>query len=145
MLTSWQAHGAKLEAVRAEFQTDPQSIRDVLRVWQLHGDRINAFLNEQGVDENGGTGRLSSPSGRALNGAPLCRMRARAGTCLASDTDMYASQCTAVRASRAFGGRKVGGHVGCHHANVLLAIRPQCLVKATCKICWPMQAMARRA
>ena len=71
VLTSWQAHGAKLEAVRAEFQTDPQSIRDVLRVWQLHGDRINAFLNEQGVDENGGTGRLPSPSGRALNGAPL--------------------------------------------------------------------------
>ena len=42
--TSWQAHGAKLEAVRAEFQTDAQSIRDILRLWQRHGTQINTFL-----------------------------------------------------------------------------------------------------
>ena len=68
VLTSWQTHGAKLEAVRAEFQTDAQSMRDVLRVWQLQGDRINAFLEAEGVHQNGGSGRLPSPSGRALNG-----------------------------------------------------------------------------
>ncbi len=70
MLTSWQAHGAKLEAVRAEFQTDPQNIRDVLRVWQLHGNSINSFLENDGVEENGGSGRLPSPSSRALDGGP---------------------------------------------------------------------------
>ncbi len=70
VLTSWQTHGAKLEAVRAEFQTDPQNIRDVLRVWQLHGDRINSFLENDGVEANGGSGRLPSPSSRALNGKP---------------------------------------------------------------------------
>ena len=70
MLTSWQAHGAKLEAVRAEFQTDPQNIRDVLRVWQLHGHSINSFLENDGVEENGGSGRLPSPSSRALDGEP---------------------------------------------------------------------------
>lgn len=70
MLTSWQAHGAKLEAVRAEFQTDPQNIRDVLRVWQLHGNRINSFLENDGVEANGGSGRLPSPGGRALTGEP---------------------------------------------------------------------------
>ena len=63
MLTSWQTHGAKLEAVRAEFQTDPQHIRDVLRVWQLQGDKINAFLESEGVQENGGTGRLPAAHG----------------------------------------------------------------------------------
>ena len=67
MLTSWQAHGAKLEAVRAEFQTDPQNIRDVLRLWQLHGNSINSFLENDGVEENGGSGRLPSPSSRALH------------------------------------------------------------------------------
>ena len=70
VLTSWQTHGAKLEAVRAEFQTDPQNIRDVLRVWQLHGNRINSFLENEGVEANGGSGRLPSPSSRALNGVP---------------------------------------------------------------------------
>ena len=63
VLTSWQTHGAKLEAVRAEFQTDPQHIRDVLRVWQLQGDKINAFLESEGVQENGGTGRLPAAHG----------------------------------------------------------------------------------
>ena len=78
VLTSWQTHGAKLEAVRAEFQTDPQNIRDVLRVWQLHGDRINSFLENDGVEANGGSGRLPSPSNLALNGEPsvaACRRK----------------------------------------------------------------------
>ena len=68
VLASWQTHGAKLEAVRAEFQTDPQNIRDVLRVWQLHGNRINSFLENDGAEANGGSGRLPSPSNRAVNG-----------------------------------------------------------------------------
>ena len=63
VLTSWQTNGAKLEAVRAEFQTDPQHIRDVLRVWQLQGDKINAFLESEGVQETGGTGRLPAALG----------------------------------------------------------------------------------
>ena len=35
--TAWKLHGAQLEAVRAEFQTDAQSIRDILRLWQVRG------------------------------------------------------------------------------------------------------------
>ena len=60
VLASWQTHGAKLEAV--------QNIRDVLRVWQLHGNRINSFLEDDGAEANGGSGRLPSPSSRAVNG-----------------------------------------------------------------------------
>ena len=74
MLTSWQTHGAKLEAVRTEFQTDPQHIRDVLRVWQLQGDKINAFLGSEGVQENGGTGRLPAAHGsHTANGVSTYR------------------------------------------------------------------------
>ena len=72
VLTSWQTNGAKLEAVRAEFQTDPQHIRDVLRVWQLQGDKINAFLESEGVQENGGTGRLPAAHGaHTANGVSI--------------------------------------------------------------------------
>ncbi len=58
VLTSWHTHGAKLEAVRAEFQTDAQSIRDILRLWQRHGHQINAYLesSEANTLQNGNKG-----------------------------------------------------------------------------------------
>lgn len=72
VLTSWQAHGAKLEAVRAEFQTDAQSIRDILRLWQRHGHQINAFLESgeaQQTMQNGAAKGLLEVKSPAANGA----------------------------------------------------------------------------
>lgn len=71
VLTSWQAHGAKLEAVRAEFQTDPQSMRDILRLWQRHGHQINAYLEsgEAQALQNGAKGLPEVKGAPATNGA----------------------------------------------------------------------------
>lgn len=71
VLTSWQANGAKLEAVRAEFQTDPQSMRDILRLWQRHGHQINAYLESgeaQGL-QNGAKGLPEVRGAPDTNGA----------------------------------------------------------------------------
>lgn len=69
VLTSWQTHGAKLEAVRAEFQTDAQSIRDILRLWQRHGHQINAYLesSEANTLQNGAKG-LPDVKSNKVNG-----------------------------------------------------------------------------
>ena len=90
VLASWQTHGAKLEAVRAEFQTDAQSIRDILRLWQRHGHQINAFLEsgEAGTLQNGtkglpdvnakGNGVKSPPATHQLP-SPPCINEQRSG------------------------------------------------------------------
>ena len=75
MVSSWQTHGAKLEAVRAEFQTDPQSIRDILRLWQRHGHQINSFLESGGAEalqNGGGTKGLPQVKEHPENGAFPC-------------------------------------------------------------------------
>ena len=52
MVGDWQAHGAQMEAVRSEFDTDAQSIRDILRLWQVCSPapcaRDCATVEEQG-------------------------------------------------------------------------------------------------